>query len=498
VIWLPAGIVDAAISSSPALSRGLAERCAMRLTIAENPGPPRPRARVFTVLANDYETDVGSLAVALVEELARAGRAELLWDVRAQAQTTRWFAEIEEKNDYVVYVSDPQPNAWSRQCCRQADVLLLAARARSRPQPWPKELTAVAAHARVELALLHEGVTVPGAAKRWLDHVAVGQHHHIRDEADIPRVARLVTQRGVGLVLSGGGARGFAHLGVIAALREAHVPIDFVGGASIGSIVGAGLASGWSDAEMRERYRRSFVESNPLNDYTFPFVALSRGRKVTRLLQRAFGDTQIEDLGIPFACVSANLSTGRSHEHTRGPVWQALRASISIPGVLPPVFNGDDVLVDGAAINNLPVDVMREHAPGIVIGVDVGADRSFTAAATETHDPPFWRFFSRAPSGRRRINIFQILFRAGMVNSAGTAAAQRQLADVLLKPPLEDIDLLNWKAFDRAIEQGYHYAAAAIAENPLIPRLAAVKKAPRPANSLQALVEARYSAAAAR
>ncbi len=138
-------------------------------------------------------------------------------------------------------------------------------------------------------------------------------------------------------MLSGGGARGFAHLGVIRALREARVPIDFVGGSSIGSIIAAGVAVGWSDDEMRMRYRRSFVDTNPVNDYTFPFVALTRGRKVSRLLQREYGDVLIEDLRRPFFCISANLTTGRALEHRDGRLVDALRASVAIPGVMPPV-----------------------------------------------------------------------------------------------------------------------------------------------------------------
>jgi len=311
----------------------------------------------------------------------------------------------------------------------------------------------------------------PGAVTPWLSGVPIAQHHHVGSAEDIARLARLISHRGVGLVLSGGGARGFAHLGVIRALREARVPLDFVGGASIGAIIAAGVSMRWSDEEMRDRYRRSFVDSNPVNDYTFPFIALARGHKVSRLLQREFGQIAIEDLAIPFYCISANLSTGRATEHSAGSLWQALRATVAIPGVLPPVFRGEEVLVDGAAINNLPVDVMQQHLPGFVIGVDVGADRSFTADATQGEGPPLWKYFSKRRNGRNRINIFQVLMRAGMINSATTAAQQRDLADLLLKPTLANIDLLNWKAFDRAIDSGYAYAAAAIEAADSVPRV---------------------------
>ena len=123
-----------------------------------------------------------------------------------------------------------------------------------------------------------------------------------------------------------------------------------------------------------------------MNDYTFPLVALTRGRKVSRLLRREYGDMLIEDLRHPFFCVSANLTTGKALEHREGAVADALRATVAIPGVMPPVFRGDEILVDGAAINNLPVDIMQRHAPGLVIGCDVGADYSFSANAAAAMD----------------------------------------------------------------------------------------------------------------
>jgi NTE family protein len=366
-------------------------------------------------------------------------------------------------------------SGWSRQCCRQADVLLMLANAGAEVRPWPGALTdlAVARGARVELALLHAGDFKTGAAARWLPVLPASLHHHIVDDHDLGRVARLLTRRGVGLVLSGGGARGFAHLGVIRALREARVPLDFLGGSSIGAIIAAGVAMGWDNEEMQMRYRRSFVATNPVNDYTLPFVALTRGRKVARLLEREYGDALIEDLRRPYFCVSANLTSGKSLEHRQGHLAGALRAAVAIPGILPPVFRDIGVLVDGAVINNLPVDIMQGHMPGFVIGCDVGSDRGF---------------------GKTRINIFQILTRAGMINSQSVAAAQRELADLLLKPPLVNIDLLNWRAFDRAIEAGYAYARAELETHLSVPRVIEAAQPAWRASSLSEELERRVAA----
>ena len=452
VLLLPATELDRVAAQSTQFCMALARLCARRLRHSNRQESKPKRARVFALVPNSLEVDVADLATGLVDELARLGRAELVWDVRATTHTATWFNRVEELNDYVVYVADSTASGWTRQCSRQADVVLMLAGARLQRHPWPAGVAeqALARGARVDLVLLHDEGLITGAAAGWLEGMPFSLHHQIVDRDDIGRMARLLTRRGVGLALSGGGARGFAHLGVIRALREARVPIDFVGGSSIGGIIAAGVAMGWDDGEMQERYRRSFVTTNPVNDYTFPFVGLTRGRKVLRLLEREYGDTLIEDLRRPFFCVSANLTSGKTHEHRLGGLAQALRATVAIPGIMPPVFRDVGVLVDGAVINNLPVDIMHTHAPGFVIGCDVGSDRSF---------------------GQTRINILQILTRAGMVNSASAAAVQRELADLLLKPPLPEVDLLNWQAFDRAIEAGYQYAREVLRNATDLPRL---------------------------
>ncbi|MGA2398596.1 MAG: cyclic nucleotide-binding and patatin-like phospholipase domain-containing protein [Steroidobacteraceae bacterium] len=492
LLLLPHALLEDAAARSSELALAMARLCARRLRRSNAAYHNARRARVFALVPNSEDIDTIDFAARLTEELRRTGRTELVWDVRAEAHTASWFGRLEEQNDYIVYAAGPGEVGWLRQCCRQADLILTLAHAGGEPRPWPAAVCAAAGRGtRVELALLHEGAFVAGAASRWLKTLPVAQHHHIAGPADLGRAARLITRRGVGLVLSGGGARGFAHLGVVRALREARVPIDFVGGSSIGAIIAAGIAMGWSDEEMRLRYRRSFVDSNPVNDYTFPLIALTRGRKVSRLLEREYGGTLIEDLRTPFFCLSADLNAARAVEHRDGVVWRALRAAVAIPGMLPPVFRGDDVLVDGAAINNLPIDLMHARTPGLVIGCDVGADHR-TAPHVMADGPPLWRLFSR---GGRRMNIFQILMRAGMVNSVSSAAAQRSLADVLLKPPLTNIDLLEWHAFDRAIEAGYEHTVRALKEFANLPRLAPAPGEPTP-TSLSTELERRLTARA--
>src|SRR6185503_5445280 len=167
---------------------------------------------------------------------------------------------------------------------------------------------------------------------------------------------------------------------------------------------------------------------------------------------------------IDFFCVSSNLTTGQTMVHRRGTLWRWLRSSVAVPGVLPPVLHRGEVLVDGATMNNLPVDVMREFGRGPVIGCDVGADRAFTAQGDDMDMPPIWQLGSWLQRRRQGPNILRILLRAGMVNSNATTLAHREKTDLLLQPPLAQIDLLNWKAFDRAITAGYDYTVRRLSE----------------------------------
>ncbi len=426
-------------------------------------------ACTFTVLPQSMEVDFGGFASRLVKGLAELGRAELVWSVRAKTHTSQWFNNIEAANDYVVYIADPTPNRWTKLCVRQADALLLLARAESPAGSWaalrwPHDHSM--APQRSELVLLHDSTLETGAAARWLAEVPDLPHHHVQFPEDYSRLARVLTGRGIGLVLSGGGARGFAHIGVVKALREAGVPVDLVGGTSMGAILGAGVALRWSIDELTDRFRRAFVDSRPLRDYTLPFVSLVSGRKVSTRLYEAFGDLAIEDLPLDFFCVSSNLTTGQTMVHRRGTLWRWLRASVAVPGVLPPVLHRGEVLVDGGAMNNLPVDAMRELGRGPVIGCDVGADRAFAARSDEIDVPLPWQLLRWRKTRRQCPTIFQILWRAGMVNSAASSIAHRAQSDLILKPPLAEVDMLNWDAFDRAIRAGYEYTVRRLEEIP--------------------------------
>jgi NTE family protein len=438
-------------------------RLAVKRLVARREGASLSSARTFAVLAHDKGVDARDFAQRLRETLMRYGDCTLVDGESAHGQTSTWFSALEERVRFVLYLGDGDDREWRDLCVRQSDCLLMVANATDTASTWPEKScidAECALHRPRHLVLLHrDGAIAPGAARRWLDVVPGVAHHHVRGNADIERVARLLTGRSIGLVLSGGGARGFAHIGVVRALREAGVQIDCVGGTSIGAIIGAGVAADWSNEEMFDNYYRSFVVGKPLSDYTLPLIALVAGRRVARLLREAFGPRDITDLALPYYCITSNLTAGRAETHRAGPLWFWLRASCAIPGVLPPVFHHGEVFVDGAVMDNLPVEAMRAQGVAEIIAVDIGADDVLHAEVEEFALPPWWtllwqRWFHR----HQRPGILSILLRSGMVNAEAASLERRAHTSLLLTPPLHDVELLDWKAYERAIDAGYTYA----------------------------------------
>jgi len=421
--------------------------------------------RTFAILAHDAGVDAQGFARDLAAALSRYGSCALIDATAARGRDVAWLHEIEAAHRYVLLLGDAGETAWREQCARQADAFLLPVNAADTASAWPEvafiNAERVALRTR-HVVLLHQGDIGLGRAAAWLAQLRGARHHHVRGGsavADTERIARLLIGRSMGLVLSGGGARGFAQIGIVHALREGGQQIDCVGGTSIGAIIGAGVALDWSGEEMFYNYRRAFVEGRPLRDYTFPFVSLTRGRRVARLLREAFGERDVTDLPLPFYAVTANLTAGAAQVHQAGPLWLWLRAASAIPGVLPPVFHRGEVYVDGAVINNLPVDPMRAMQVGDVIGIDIGADDVLRAQVEEFALPSALRLaWQRLHRRGLRPGILNILLRAGMVNSEAASAARRAQTSLLLAPPMHDIGLLDWDEYERAIAAGYRYA----------------------------------------
>lgn len=456
---------DQLIQVYPLAMLHIARLALRRLEQSQRAEYPRSSSKSFAILSNGRMADAMAFAQSLAESIGQYGKTELFARDRVDQHTSAWFNEVEARRDYVVFVADDSDTAWTRQCIGQADTLILLVDSRDKPSPWFDTALAgrdVTSSQQLELVVQHRRQVRPRAAKRWLAHCTATQHHHITSHADIDRLARLLTSNAVGIVFSGGGARGFAHIGVVKALREAGIPIDHCGGTSIGSIIASGVAAGWNTEQLVEIYRRTFVEQNPIGDYTLPLISLSAGHRVSRLLRSEVGKLDIEDLLLPFFCVSADLVTSSVVVHRSGPLWRSLRASIAIPGILPPVFLDNQILVDGGVANHLPVDIMRDLGRGRVIGVDVSSESSL-ASCDDVDELSFLARLKLIRSGRAP-NILQLLLRAGSMSTNRVTAANREQSSILLTPDLAGIDMLDWKAFDRAIEAGYRSALERIDE----------------------------------
>ncbi len=417
-----------------------------------------PPPRTLALLPAHEGIDLDALVEGLGRALGRFGDVAVVdADGFLQAPIAT-LHRLEAEHQYILYVGQRGQPAWNERCRRQADCLLIVAEALQSPSALSSPLPERDSHQSTLLALLQPGRIVAGAARAWRERLGTDQHVHVRDHVDVERLARRIARRSVGVVFSGGGARGFAHIGAIRALREAGLTIDAVGGTSIGALMAAGVALEWEDETFHQTFHRAFVTSNPLSDYTLPLVSLVAGRKASKLLQREFGLGDIEDLPLPFYCVSADLAHGCAVVHDHGQLWRALRSTIAIPGVLPPVCSGGRVLVDGGVIDNLPVSSMRRLNAGPVIGIDIAGKHALAAELDETDLPSIWQLLAQRWRGTpKRPGILRILLRAGMVNSASTAETNADLSDLMLKPPVDSIDLLAWERFDDAIAMGYGY-----------------------------------------
>jgi NTE family protein len=456
LLRLPRQAFERLLARHPQAMLGLA-RTALRRAHS-HPETETTTPHCFAVLGVSPGVDVRGFAGKLAQALGTPPDKALVDAALGRDRDAGWFSARESSSRHILYVGDDDP-AWRDRCLRQSDCVLLVANGAEAPQPQ-YALPAVSPHLVQHLVLQQAGEPLPGRARAWCAAYPHAEaRHHLRDTTDLARLARRVSGRAIGLVLSGGGARGFAHIGVVRALREAGVAIDYVGGASIGAVIGAGVAADWSHEQMVETYRRCFYDTNPLSDWTFPFVALRRGRKVSQLLREAFGDRDIEDLPLPFYAVSTNLTAGALNVHESGTLWPALRATCAIPGVLPPVFRDGQILVDGGVIDNLPVDEMRRRMAGEIVACDVGGSYRLETIIEETELPPTWRMVMEwyGPFKRRRPSVAKILLRAGMVNSEATVQRRRKQTALLLKPKLPGVDLLEWREFHRAIDMGYQY-----------------------------------------
>jgi predicted acylesterase/phospholipase RssA/CRP-like cAMP-binding protein len=452
------------------MSRG-ERRDAAIVTVAVVPGTPGAPLQAFGAGLAAALAQLGRtrhLTSAVVDrDLGCVGASQAHDREGGGTQLLEWLAEQEVEHRYVVYESDPVLSPWTERCLRQADRVVIVADASGDPAPgaiereWLKE--GRFSRTRQTLALIQKDTqAAPSGTAKWLAGRKVERHLHVRlgNAGDFARVARFLTGTAVGLALGGGFARGLAHLGVLRALRELNIPVDAIGGASMGAMVGAQFTLGWDAARTVHETCTGLADS--FDDMTIPFLSFKRGGKYSRLMRQFFTDVQIEDLWLPYFCVSANLNRAELKVHTTGSLAEAVLASSRAPGLFPPVVMGGELHVDGGLINNVPVDVMKTFSnQGIVIGVDVSPPHELNQVADYGHDVSGWRAIWHRfnPTRHKRVyrpSILLVLMRVIEFGGISYRRQKAELADVYISPELLRFKRNDFHAAADIADVGYH------------------------------------------
>ncbi len=490
------------VGSNPQAMMLIARRLIMRLRETSR-ATYQTTLATFAVVPLSPDVPLGEFARGIAESFSRMGptlhlNRDVLQsalggsvnstpDSRRDEKVTAWLEEQEEKFQYVIYESDTDSSAWSNLCVRQADRVLLVAAGGAHPgsatvEDQIQNLCACKTIARKELVFLHpNGTTRPGGTGAWLGSLGAGDmHHHIRHEsrADFDRLARILTGNAVGLVLGGGGARGFAHLGIIRAFADVGIPIDMIGGTSMGSVIAAQYALGCDYQEMIELNRKGWLEMDPLKDKTIPVMALLACRKLDSMIEMMFGDARIEDLWLKYFCVSANLTRAEMMVHRDGPLAKWVRASMAIPGVALPVFDNGDLIVDGGVLNNLPGDVMKRICGGPVIAVDVSPQKDLAVDPQMVHAPSSWKILwnnvNPAAEPTHLPNLLALMMRTTMLGSTSKSQEVARDVDLYLRPPIDGFGIFEWKSLEKLAQAGYEFGRTKLEEwnkDRSIPRL---------------------------
>ncbi|ABI66029.1 MULTISPECIES: patatin-like phospholipase family protein [Maricaulis] len=440
-----------------------------RMMLARLRGPRRASGsepKVFALISTSPTIDLDYRSKEIASTLAGMGVNCGIADESCSDWSGQKLDAFEAGHDIVLLTARFSDPAWARRAMGRADRMWLFARADARPSTplLPDDPSPAMKLKLLDVVLLHPGgVTAASRPQDWANAAEASRVFHWRQDhhvADTARLARTLSGRSVGMVVSGGGARAYAHMGAIRALREAGMPFDFVGGASMGAIIAAGIALDWSDDELEQRIRKAFVDSNPLDDWTLPVVSLAKGEKVDARLKEHFGEVEIAEMVRPFFCLSSNLASGRPQVHRTGLLRHALRASIAIPGLLPPVVVNGQILVDGAVFTNFPAREMRAFHRGPVVGVDVTRAQGLNPSDFE--DPPGFIEWVRKNGLKSPPPIASLLMRAATIGVADHRDVGREAADLLILPETS-VDIRSWDRFEEVRDAGYDAAQGMLA-----------------------------------
>lgn len=444
------------------------------LVLAIAPTHPDVPIRTFVERLVEQFESVGPtlhLNSARLEERLGEGTAQIPQNSEDNYRIAGWLYEKEQEHRFVIYETDTTFSPWTQRCLRQTERVLFVASSSTEPTLGEIEINAKeSCNLRQDLILLSCGQ--PKNTRRWLEaRPQLQRHYHVcmEQRGDFARLVRFLTGRALGVVFSGGGARGIAEIGVIRAFREARIPIDAVGGSSAGGLAAAACAMGWDDDALHQIAKENLVINCDLIDYTLPVTAFLRGRKIKEAFQRAFGDLDIEDLRIPFFCIVGNITRSFAAAQDKGSLVQALLATTARPLLFPPVVDANgDLLVDGGTYDNMPVETMQTYCEGgPIIGVDVSSPADLTTNYTYSSEVSgFEWLWSRLNPFKEKLvtpSIGTVLFRsAGVVNDV-TMRQQIARSNLYVKLPVGHFGLLDLDAFQELIDIGYQHMKDQIA-----------------------------------
>jgi len=455
------------LRSSPALSLALNRSLGRQLRDTRAPAPTvRPRPTTVALIALDAGIPLPRIAVQLASALeahlsvAVLGGAEIPDPARPNEPATVYgplLDRAEAGHDLVLLVggSALRGEPWMMFCLQQADRILAV----TGGGPAPAALDQYSELQGCDLVAYE---AAPGELDGWAAVLHPVESHVIREpefDTDVARAARRLAGTSLGIVLSGGGARAFSHIGVLEELTAAGLTIDRVTGVSMGAVIGALFAMGHDADGMDAICFEEWIQRRPLNDYTIPRHSLIRGERFLSMLHRTFGTNLIEELPCSFMSCSAELRSGRLEIARYGPLREAVALSICLPIIAPPQVRGREIFIDGSLLDNLPVKAMAEMGEGPIIAVDV------KAAFERSKDGPAVAQV-RADRAARPPRLSETLTRLLLLGSENTTEAARRHADLLIKPRAEGVGLLEFHQLDTAREAGRVAAREALEQAP--------------------------------
>jgi len=469
---------DALLRSEPELALSLTRVLSAQLRDSRSiPASERPRAVTIALRAIGAGVPLMELADELSRALCLWGKVAVLHSgdpaaaaggEPAREHASALYAPLVERcemdHDQVIMVCDDErtegrASAWEEFCLARADRVLNVV-----AEPLRSEDASAEPLRKHALGgdLVGFGVEpASGALEGWV--AALGPESVFvisagaEREADVARTARRLAGRSLGVVLSGGGARAFAHLGVLDVLLGAGMTVDRVGGVSMGAFIGGLLARGLDSSTIDACCYEEWVRRNPINDYTIPRTSLIKGHKAEAMLDRMFGEVRMEELARPFYCASTNLRGGTLVIDRSGPMVLAVGASVSLPLIVPPLRRDEKLLIDGSLLDNLPLAPMRESGEGPVLAIDIkgGEQPAHTADAAPG-----------TPRPRRLPSLPETMGRVALLSSANTDEAARRHADFTVRVRVSGVGLLEFHQIDQARAAGRSAAAAALTDAP--------------------------------